>query len=460
MLSSKRYVRSAWVGILVSAAFTFQQTAALTVTDLSNPAVTPQALVDALLAQNSGAQISNVVYTGADVAGGIFTEGSTGGLDIAQGIILSSGDIAYAADNDNDVDSSAGFNFTAGDTDLDALVTNPTTDAAVLEFDFVPTGDKLTFNYIFASEEYLEYVGSPFNDVFGYFLDGQNLALVPGSNDIVSINSINDQVNSTFYRDNPFNTGTYPIEFDGFTGILTVETTVTPGQAHHIKLAIADVFDNNYDSAIFISGFSAAQQFNLGVSLNGSGSVVSAPAGIDCGATCSQSYPADTAVTLTPTPAAGWQFVAWSGDPDCADGSVMMDADKQCVATFAQLQPVTLSIIPPPPGVGRIVSEPAGIDCGTVCSAQFPANTAVAFSFELVPDVVFSGWSGNCGGSTSEPTVQLDSNLQCVALFSTSSGQPIVAQQSRDIPTLSEWMMIALGLILFGLGRHRLKIES
>src|SRR5947209_18459335 len=107
----------------------------------------------------------------------------------------------------------------------------------------------VSFKYVFASEEYNQFVGSQFNDVFGFFLNGKNVALVPGTNSPVSINTINKQTNSQFFIDNDpadFGGGPGPLQvsLNGLTKVLTVSAEVNPGVVNHIKLAIQDDGDH------------------------------------------------------------------------------------------------------------------------------------------------------------------------------------------------------------------------
>ncbi|MCP4700653.1 MAG: IPTL-CTERM sorting domain-containing protein [Gammaproteobacteria bacterium] len=204
------------------------------------------------LTEDSRVTFTNARYTGAGSAAGTFTGGVADGLDIDAGIILSTGQIIDASGPNN----AGGKTFThngSGDADLDGLAGAPTQDAATLEFDFIPAGNILSFRYIFASEEYNEFVNTGFNDVFGFFLDGVNLALVPASSDTVSINTINASTNASLFNDNSFSAGTpFGTQFDGFTAALQVEVPVTPQVVHHMKLVIADANDTAYDSAVFI----------------------------------------------------------------------------------------------------------------------------------------------------------------------------------------------------------------
>ncbi|MCA6516509.1 MAG: choice-of-anchor L domain-containing protein [Chitinophagaceae bacterium] len=195
--------------------------------------------------------MSSISFTGANVAAGLFSGGLAAGLGINEGIILSSGNIALATGPNNS--SSAGANNKqSGDTDLNSIVTpNTTNDAAVLEFDFIPLSTTVSFAFVFASEEYPEFVGSNFNDVFAFFVNGQNIALIPGTTTPVSINNVSPVTNSAFFISNTG--GTFDNQFDGFTTVISATAdNLAPGIPATIKLAIADTTDFIYDSAVFI----------------------------------------------------------------------------------------------------------------------------------------------------------------------------------------------------------------
>jgi hypothetical protein len=206
------------------------------------------------LLAGAGIQIMNVKYTGSNQAAGTFTGGTGAGLGIESGVILSSGAIENVV-GPNDQSGATTSLGSGGDADLDALIAPYTTkDATILEFDFIAESSNFAIQYVFGSEEYKEYVGSPYNDVFGFFLNGQNIAYVAGSStQLVSVNSINHIENSAYYIDNPTNTGTFDTQLDGFTTILVATATVTPGVQHHIKLAIADASDSVLDSVVVLA---------------------------------------------------------------------------------------------------------------------------------------------------------------------------------------------------------------
>ena len=133
----------------------------------------PVDLVDSLV--GGGVTTSNVSFVGADVAGGTFS----GGLDVLgafdSGVILSTGNVGSVVPP-NQFDDVTTANGTLGDAQLTALAGNDTEDAAILEFDFVPASDTVVFRFVFASDEYNEFVNTKFNDVFAFFISGVNCA--------------------------------------------------------------------------------------------------------------------------------------------------------------------------------------------------------------------------------------------------------------------------------------------
>jgi hypothetical protein len=200
--------------------------------------------------------ISNVTVNCPGNAMGQFS--GTSGLGMAQGLVLTTGN-ADALANPADTFAS-GFNNGMGDMDLTADAGVETFDACVLEFDCVPFGDTLLFNFSFGSEEYPEFVGSAFNDIFAIYLSGPdipvpiNVAQLPDGTP-VAINNVNTAQNSAYFHDNLNPAGQY-VAYDGFTQNLTAFAVVHPGDSYHFKVAIADASDMIYDSGVFLEAFS------------------------------------------------------------------------------------------------------------------------------------------------------------------------------------------------------------
>ena len=235
----------------------------ISLTGLGSAGLTPNSLVAALV--GPGVTYSNVSFTGvqggtATASAGIFSAGQTI-LGFDDGVVLSSG-TAVNSLGPNDFYNTTSENGLGSDPDLAAIFGGPLYDACVLEFDFVPNADHMYVQYVFGSEEYNEYVNDLYIDCFAFFLDGQNIAFVPGTTTPVSINSVNLGVNSAFYHNNELGTGTghipgpYDIECDGFTTPFTASAALTPNVSHHIKLVIADKYDDLWDSWVFIHGSS------------------------------------------------------------------------------------------------------------------------------------------------------------------------------------------------------------
>ena len=146
----------------------------------------------------------------------------------------------------------------------------------------------------------------------------------------------------------------------------------------------------------------AAGPVQLTVTKAGTGSVTSTPGGIDCGSSCAASFAAGTAVALTATPAAGWVFMGWSGAGCAGAGSCSLTLTTATTvrATFAPA-PVTLTVIRAGLGRGSVTSLPAGISCGTSCSASFPSGSPLVLTATASAGSIFTGWSGGgCTGTT------------------------------------------------------------
>lgn len=220
-------------------------------------------LVDAILGTGVY-NVQNISYTAVGVphASGTFSDGTTSGIGIELGIILTTGNATDAL-GPNTKDDITLHNYLLGDSDLAALAGYAKTyDANVLEFDFdVNTAGTLSFNYVFASDEYNEWTNSQYNDVFAFLLDGTNIALIPETDIPVAINTVNgggpaygsNPSYSQYYNNNDLDDGGpyYDIEYDGFTVVFAATADIGEG-THHIKLAITDVSDPFWDSGVFI----------------------------------------------------------------------------------------------------------------------------------------------------------------------------------------------------------------
>lgn len=216
-------------------------------------------------------------------ASGIFTtRNSNLGLD--SGIILTTG---YAASIS--VPSPAGMvhfpgangdpnlfaskrHSAPGDQDLTNYVGKPTHDACFLEFDFIPQGDSVNFEYVFGSEEYDDFSCSDYNDAFAFFISGpgivgkKNLALIPNTKIPVSINSttnpnLNLPVNlshcTSMGAGSPFSqyyvqNGGTTVTYNGFTTVFKASEEVMPCSTYHLRMVVADVSDDKLDSGVWL----------------------------------------------------------------------------------------------------------------------------------------------------------------------------------------------------------------
>lgn len=221
-----------------------------------------------------GIEAFNITFNGFDAAGATNVQiGSFNGestvLGMDEGLLIATGGIDVA-EGPNNIGSSSSptTNPAPSDSDLASLIPGfSINDVAVLEFDFIPSGDTVRFNYIWGSEEYPEFVNSSFNDVFGFFISGPgisggegftfdaaNIAVIPGTTMPVTIDNLNIGMNSEYYVDNtgaPIGDPQY-IQFDGYTIPMQAIAAVECGQVYHIKIALADAGDSSFDSGVFL----------------------------------------------------------------------------------------------------------------------------------------------------------------------------------------------------------------
>jgi outer membrane protein OmpA-like peptidoglycan-associated protein len=264
-----------------------------------------------------GVVIGNIKYSGNPQAFSTFTS-TPNILQVKQGLIISTGNAAGVATANN------AFNYTKAfgdmkspekDKELAQIIKQDLYDISFIEFDFVPMANSIRFSYQFGSEEYPEYVGSAYNDIFAFFISDdtstKNIALIPGKNVPVSVNTINFKSEPEHFIDNNVfaqmvinreaaqpkpvkryrtlpgrilyaikNVFTYAppqdnttlvriqadpalmrnispdlyrnLQYDGITKKLDAQAYVQPYKKYHLKIAVADVSDNVYDSGVFI----------------------------------------------------------------------------------------------------------------------------------------------------------------------------------------------------------------
>lgn len=252
-----------------------------------------ETLVRDIFVKGGCENVSNIRSSGHRDGIGYFEQGQST-IGLSEGVILATGAIKNAEGPNHVTDASSFFDVGGSDQDLRQMATDRLYDPVGLEFDFVPLDSFVTFRYVFASEEYCEFVGSIYNDVFGFFISGpgiegdfsqgaKNVALIPGSEDEVSINNVNHQANEAYFIQNYLSNDARScgiqfqpsphisfIEYDGFTQPMVASLQLIPCETYHIRLVIADVGDGFFDSAVFLE----AGSFNIGDAVTVRGEVV------------------------------------------------------------------------------------------------------------------------------------------------------------------------------------------
>ena len=198
-------------------------------------------------------------------------------LGLESGVVLTSGRITDAI-GPNTVENKSFQQGASGSSLLNTVTGRTTYDACRFEFDVLPSGDSLSFQFVFGSEEYNEWVGSQFNDVFGFFISGpgiagdpgigndHNIALIPGTSTAVAINNVNAGQNSAHYQ---YNAGGQELQMDGYTTGLAARSPVQACQTYHLKLIVADASDRKFDSWVFVERIESPSVTLSTRSLNG-----------------------------------------------------------------------------------------------------------------------------------------------------------------------------------------------
>lgn len=249
-----------------------------------NGGIPAEELVKDVLIGGNCFDISGVTFSGQGGQIGTFSNGTTN-IGFPTGVVMATGDVGVCPGPNDQDNASAGYGSNTADPDLSQMANGGTIwDMANIEFDFTPTDPVVLFEFVFASEEYCEYVNTQFNDVFGFFISGPgiagpfggaaNIAVIPSTTTYVTINNINHVTNSGLYRHNTpaglnncedggiagnlppvppaGGQATNELQFDGFTAKMVAVANVQPCGTYHIKLKVADVGDGIFDSAVFL----------------------------------------------------------------------------------------------------------------------------------------------------------------------------------------------------------------
>jgi gliding motility-associated-like protein len=364
-----------------------------------NPNVTALDLAEKIAGKN--VEITNIQLDCPPGAYGTF-EGGPSGIPIQGGIILSTG-FADDAEGPNVLDGSAAFPGqdantpigSPGDLQLTQSITPnvSTIDACILEFDVYAPTDLLTFNYVFMSEEYLEFVGSVYNDIFGFWIRGPGIldgntdvliSAIPNTSTPITVSTVNNVTNSTYYINNP--SGDISTAYDGFTTLLTATSVVTPCNTYHLRMAIADGIDQFFDSGVLIEEGSL---FNQGVELEIAGATVGNA--LSCAENC-----LDGTITIS--------LVAPQVDtvlvPIDIQGSAINGTDYQTIPNVLIFPPgvtsITIPILPFADGILE-PTESIILYLYEECSDSIPSDSAIIFIRDDISDLFSTNDTTICG---------------------------------------------------------------
>ncbi|SIO30550.1 Hint domain-containing protein [Vannielia litorea] len=203
-------------------------------------------------------QVVTASYSGSSYSSGIYSGGdstSPGVVPGDSGVILSTGRASDFTNSSGQANQSTNTSTNTGgannNAQFNAVAGNSTYDASYMDITFVPDGDVMTMQFVFASDEYPEYANSIYNDVFAVWVNGQYVELEVGTGN-TAVTNVNDADNSNLYVDNTDDD--YNTEMDGFTITMTLTMPVNAGVQNTIRIGIADTSDSNYDSNVLIAG--------------------------------------------------------------------------------------------------------------------------------------------------------------------------------------------------------------
>jgi gliding motility-associated-like protein len=242
-------------------------------------------LVNSSCANTTNPNASGDNYTPGQNSYGYFQAGISN-FPLKEGVVLSTSTSKNAIGPYVSNQTGGGNKSWEGDEDLDKTLGIKSTNATVLEFDFVPLTNSINFNYVFASNEYQSYFPCEYSDGFAFLIkekgstdDYKNIAVIPGTTIPVSsknihplINSVIDSqnvthqgcaaINETYF--NGFNNNTSAVNYSGQTIQLNAQTDVIIGKIYHVKLVIADDGPEYYDSSVFLEAGSFSAKMDLG----------------------------------------------------------------------------------------------------------------------------------------------------------------------------------------------------
>jgi len=218
------------------------------------------------------------------------------------------------------------------------------------------------------------------------------------------------------------------------SGTITVNYNANSDDARTSTITVTADNADNSPQTVEVKQEGSTPTFDLTVSKTGNGTI--SANGINCGTDCSESYTANTQVTLTASPDDGSKFVNWTGactgtNPNV---TVTMDAAIACTANFV---PITFDLTVSKTGNGTISAN--GINCGTDCSESYTANTQVTLTAS--PDDGYNSvnWTGACIGTetcqvTMNEAKEVTANFETVlACDSTTWRDDLIAEFKNDL---------------------------